>query len=517
MHSVARFGRNITQKHGVALMVTRSVSTSTFELFKIGVGPSSSHTVGPMKAANDFLVELKDLGHFDTTEEVVVDLYGSLALTGKGHATDHACILGLSGVSPEKVDNALEVLDGVMNGSKLILGNERAIKFHEKQHVKWNFERLEEHANAMKLSAFDESGSTVHSQTYFSIGGGFIRTLEEMHHSLQEINQEANAKKLDWHFSTMNELLALCEEHNTTIASIMRHNERHKGYSDEEIDEKLDRIWEVMNGCIERGLNSEEIYLPGTLDVKRRAPGLYLKEKNFARSNSIRTIDQPYMPMLTGMSRVSMYAIAVNEENAGGWSQIVTAPTNGASGIIPSCIRHTLQDLLHERYCKHLPQLYDSHEHCMVKAPRDFLLTAAAVGALFKQNASISGAEAGCQGEVGVASSMAAAGVAACLGGTPGQVENAAEIAMEHSLGLTCDPIDGLVQIPCIERNAMGATKAMNAATLAIMSPADHNVSFDTVVGVMKKIGDDMKMEYKETALGGLALAHKITRSLPAC
>jgi len=217
------------------------------------------------------------------------------------------------------------------------------------------------------------------------------------------------------------------------------------------------------------------------------------------------------------MSKISMYAIAVNEENAGGWSQIVTAPTNGASGVVPACIKHLVTDLLHPRFVRRLPDLYESHAHAMIEAPRIFLLSAAAIGALIKQNSSISGAEAGCMGEVGSASSMAAAGLTACLGGTPAQVENAAEIAMEHSLGLTCDPIDGLVQIPCIERNAMGATKALNAATLALMSESEHHVQFDTVIEVMKKIGEDMKMEYKETALGGLAVAHNIKRSLPEC
>ena len=494
----------------------RSVTTSTFDLFKIGVGPSSSHTVGPMKACNDFVQDLRTKNMLDAVKSVQVELFGSLALTGKGHATDDACLLGLSGVPPDNVTNAVHVLQEINNEHVLRLGGSQAIPFDPKSDLIFRFERRPEHANAMTVKAMLEDGAVVHEQTYFSIGGGFIRTLEEMHASKEELMKEKQEMKLDWHFKNMSELLKICKDKKVDVAAVMRHNERHKGYSDQEIDDKLDRIWAVMNGCIERGLNSQAQFLPGKLGVKRRAPALYQKEKRFARSNSISTIDQPYMPMLNGISKLSMYAIAVNEENAGGWSQIVTAPTNGASGIIPACIKHLLVDLLSPRFVAKLPHLYDSHEHAQFEAPRRFLLTAASVGALFKQNASISGAEAGCQGEVGVASSMAAAGLTACLGGTPDQVESAAEIAMEHSLGLTCDPIDGLVQIPCIERNAMGATKAMNAATLALMSESDHHVPFDTVVEVMKKIGDDMKQEYKETALGGLATA-KIVKALPEC
>mmetsp|Transcript_957 Transcript_957/g.2259 ORF Transcript_957/g.2259 Transcript_957/m.2259 type:complete len:523 (-) Transcript_957:220-1788(-) len=500
-------------------LATRSVTTSTFELFKIGVGPSSSHTVGPMKACNDFVDELRKKDLMDKVDRVQVDLFGSLSLTGKGHATDQACLLGLSGVAPDRVENAVEILHSISRDRMLHLGGEKFISFEEREELTWSFDRKKEHSNAMTVKAFGDSGKTLlFEETYFSIGGGFIRTLHEMHATKAELAQEKEAHLLDLHFKNMKELLVICANKQMDIAEVMHHNELHKGFTEDEVNAKLDRIWGVMNGCIERGLTSTEPMLPGRLEVKRRAPKLYQKEKHFARSNSLPSHEDSFLPLLNGMSKLSMYAIAVNEENAGGWSQIVTAPTNGASGIIPACIKHLITDLLNPRTVRQLKHLYPSYEEAVVLAPRRFLLTAAAIGALFKQNASISGAEAGCQGEVGVASSMAAAGLAACLGGSPGQVENAAEIAMEHSLGLTCDPIDGLVQIPCIERNAMGATKAMNAAALAIVSAEEsHHISFDTVVEVMRQIGNDMKEEYKETALGGLALANKITRSSPAC
>jgi len=471
-----------------------------------------------MKACNEFLCDLKTFGHFETTDKVVIDLYGSLALTGKGHATDHACLLGLSGMKPDAVVGAPALLAAILSSRVLHLGGTKPITFKEESQLKWNFERKKEHSNALTLTSFDSSGDMLYRQTYFSIGGGFIRTLDEMHASQEEVERIKQENKLDLHFRNMAELLTLCDLNKMSIADVMRHNEREKGLTDDEIDDKLDKIWSVMNDCIERGLHSTEIHLPGKLGVKRRAARLFNKERAFARSGSFQTMDQPYLPMLNSLSKVSMYAIAVNEENAGGWSQIVTAPTNGASGIIPSCIKHLITDMLHPRYTKTLPkELYKSHDHALIMAPRIFLLTAAAVGALFKQNASISGAEAGCQGEVGVASSMAAAGLVACLGGNANQCENAAEMAMEHSLGLTCDPIEGLVQIPCIERNAMGATKAMNAATMALMSDDEHHVPFDSVVQVMKKIGEDMKLEYKETSLGGLSIAANIRKSSPAC
>lgn len=494
------------------------MSTSTFELFKIGVGPSSSHTVGPMKACNMFLQQLGD--RVEQVQHVQVELFGSLALTGKGHATDKACLLGLSGMEPEHVVDADEVLENIERERTLLLGGkkrDRAIPFDPTKDIVWQFERLPEHANAMTVRAFDAHGTEVEQDTYFSIGGGFIRTKAEMNASKEEICAEKQEKRLDMHFTNMEELLALCDANDMAIKDVMRHNERAKGLSDEEIDAKLDRIWDVMHQCIMRGLTSTDEYLPGSLKVKRRARRLHEKERHFKRSNSLQTIDQPYLPMLNSMSKLSMYAIAVNEENAGGWSQIVTAPTNGASGVVPACLQHLMVDLLHPRYVNTLKPLYDSYEHAMIQAPRDFLLTAGAIGALIKQNSSISGAEAGCMGEIGSASSMAAAGLAAALGGSPHQVENAAEMAMEHSLGLTCDPIEGLVQIPCIERNAMGATKALNACTLALMSNEEHSVNFDTVIKVMKKIGKDMKAEYKETALGGLAAAFKMKRSMPEC
>jgi len=454
----------------------RGVSTSAFDLFKIGVGPSSSHTVGPMKACNDFVKDLEDLDVLPNVSGIKVKLYGSLALTGKGHASDQACLLGLSGMAPDKVVAAEETLEQIAETRTLALGTQsHVVPFDAKHHIEWIPERRPEHANAMTLVASDDIGATVHQQTYFSIGGGFIRTMEEMHASKAEIEQEMKQAQHDLHFRNMKELLLLCERKGMDIGNVMRHNEREKGRTNEEVNMQLDRIWEVMNACIDRGLTSTETHLPGPLNVKRRAPLLYMREKNFARSDSLSTIDEPYLPMMSGMSRLSVYAIAVNEENAGGWSQIVTAPTNGASGVIPACIRHMMSELLHARYVKKLPHLYESHEHAMVEAPRLFLLTAAAIGALIKQNSSISGAEAGCMGEVGSASSMAAAGLTACLGGSPEQVENAAEIAMEHSLGLTCDPIDGLVQVPCIERNAMGATKALNAATVSYTGPLSQS------------------------------------------
>ena len=482
----------------------RGVSTSTFELFKIGVGPSSSHTVGPMRACNEFLALLDKSGKLDATARVRVDLFGSLALTGKGHATDLACVLGLSGVRPDKVAGAPETLAAVQASKTLKLGGGRPVPFDEGKDLVWNFERKKEHANAVTLTALGAGGETLVAETYFSIGGGFIRTLEQMNQDEEDKNAEKASIQHELNFRSMGELLDFCKELDTDIAGVMRINERAKGLSDEEIDAKLDRIWQTMDQCISKGLTSTDEFLPGSLKVRRRARTLYEKETRFARSNSIGTNDQPYLPMVNSMSRLSLYAIAVNEQNAAvDWSPIVTAPTNGAAGVVPACLKHLVTDLLHARFVKHLPEIYQSHEHAMQKAPRTFLLTAAAVGALIKRNASISGAEAGCMGEVGSASSMAAAGLTACLGGSPDQVENAAEIAMEHSLGLTCDPIEGLVQIPCIERNAMGACKAMNAASLAIMNTQGHSVKFDTVIEVAKRVGEDMKAEYRETSLGG--------------
>jgi L-serine dehydratase len=454
------------------------VVSSVFDLFKIGVGPSSSHTMGPMTAACRFVERLRETGQFEAAARVQAQLYGSLALTGKGHATDRAVLLGLSGNRPDGIDpdKAETIVATIRATGRMQLGGEREIGFDEPSDLRFlQRERLPHHSNGMRFTAFDASGAELEAQVYYSIGGGAI---------VDEAAVSRNAPPdgpadLPYNFSSSEELLAICAREQRTIAEIMRDNER-VARSDEEIDAKLDQIVGAMSACIDRGMAIEGI-LPGGLKVKRRAPPLYrlLIEK------AERTLQDP----LTVLDWVNLWALAVNEENAAG-GRVVTAPTNGAAGIVPAIIRY------YQRFTPHANE----------EGVRIFLLTAAAVGSLFKENASISGAEVGCQGEVGVACSMAAAGLTAALGGTPGQIENAAEIGMEHNLGLTCDPVGGLVQVPCIERNAVGAVKAIEASRLALVGNGDHRVTLDQVIETMRKTGLDMNERYKETSLGGLAV-----------
>jgi len=452
-----------------------------FDLFKIGVGPSSSHTVGPMLAARRFLLECENLAQ---VQHVQVDLYGSLALTGAGHATDKAVLLGLMGetprdVVPETID--AKVAEIVATGKMRLLG-EYSISFNVTNDFLWHKqESLPGHPNGLKFTATRIDGS-VTSQIFYSVGGGFIQSEQEFGHE----PVVAPVVK-PYPFGSMAELLAHGERHDISIAEMMRANESvYEGET--ELNAGLDAIWHVMRNCIETGLREEGV-LPGGLMVKRRAAKLW-------RAAQESSDNLPHDPI----HKVSLYAMAVNEVNAAG-GRVVTAPTNGAAGIIPAILRYYVQD------CR---------QQNVEKGIRDFLLVASAVGMLCKKNASISGAEIGCQGEVGVACAMAAAGLTAALGGTNQQIEAAAEIGIEHHLGMTCDPIGGLVQIPCIERNGMGAVKAITAASLALHSDGTHHVSLDQVIETMRQTGFDMQAKYKETSLGGLAV-HVITVNHAAC
>ncbi|HYG28716.1 MAG TPA: L-serine ammonia-lyase [Allosphingosinicella sp.] len=452
--------------------------SSVFDLFKIGVGPSSSHTMGPMTAACRFVEGLRESGRIAAAARVQADLYGSLALTGKGHASDRAILLGLSGQRPDGIDpdEADKIVSAIRESGRLELGGEREIAFDEPRDLRFlQRERLPHHSNGMRFTAFAADGAELEAKVYYSTGGGAV---------VDEATVSRNAPPegvwdVPFNFSSSEELLAICEREALSIAEVVRENER-AVRSDEEIDAKLDGILAAMDACINRGMAVDGI-LPGGLNVKRRAPALYrlLIEK------AERTLQDP----LTVLDWVNLWALAVNEENAAG-GRVVTAPTNGAAGIVPAIIRY---------YQRFTPRASD-------EGVRTFLLTAAAVGSLFKENASISGAEVGCQGEVGVACSMAAAGLTAALGGSAGQIENAAEIGMEHNLGLTCDPVGGLVQVPCIERNAVGAIKAIEASRLALVGDGSHRVSLDQVIETMRKTGLDMNERYKETSLGGLAV-----------
>ena len=455
-----------------------------FDLFKIGVGPSSSHTVGPMLAARRFLLECADLSK---VSQVQVALYGSLALTGIGHATDKAILLGLMGetpqaVDPESIDEKLSTLatSGIMH----LLG-EYSVKFDILDDLIWHKkEVLPGHPNGMRFTLTRNDGSSF-ERIFYSTGGGFI-------YSEEELNSGSNAGSkavvtVPYPFGTMAELLAHGKRTGLSISAMLRANEL-AHCNEAELDAGLDKLWNVMSHCIERGLQITG-ELPGGLHVQRRAAKLWLTANDLTNA----------LPH-DGMHKVSLYAMAVNEENAAG-GRVVTAPTNGAAGIIPAIVRYYSQD------CKPSnPQ----------QGIREFLLVAAAIGMLCKKNASISGAEIGCQGEVGVACAMAAAGLTAALGGTNEQIETAAEIGIEHHLGMTCDPIGGLVQIPCIERNGMGAVKAITAASLALKSDGIHHVSLDQVIETMRQTGADMQAKYKETSLGGLAV-HVITVNHAAC
>ncbi|MFN7212319.1 MAG: L-serine ammonia-lyase [Lysobacteraceae bacterium] len=455
------------------------MAVSLFDIFKIGIGPSSSHTVGPMRAAARFLERwLQEPGQLGEVARLRAELYGSLALTGRGHGTDKAVLMGFEGHWPDRIDP--DVIPGSLErirGTKRIrLMGTHEIAFDEKRDLVFNKrEKLPYHTNGMRFTAFGADGEVIATRDYYSVGGGFVVNTDEA----AEDRIVADTTELPHPFHSGDELLARCRESGLSIAQLMFENEK-VWRPEAEIREGLDRIWAAMQSCVARGTREEGV-LPGGLKVGRRAPSM-------ARDLSSRP-EAALRDPLTILDWVNLYALAVNEENAAG-GRVVTAPTNGAAGIIPAVGHY------YERFC---PQASAQGIH-------DYLLTAAAIGILYKENASISGAEVGCQGEVGVACSMAAAGLTAALGGTPAQVENAAEIGMEHNLGLTCDPIGGLVQIPCIERNAMGAVKAINAQRMAARGDGSHKVSLDKVIKTMRDTGRDMQDKYKETSRGGLAV-----------
>ena len=454
---------------------------SVFEIFKIGIGPSSSHTVGPMVAAARFL-EKAAATSLPLTGRLTVTLHGSLAFTGKGHGTDRAIVLGLAGETPETMDpdRVDEVLKTMAGRGALILPDGHPVSFNPQRDVIFDFgPALKGHANGMVFRILDDDNNTLLAETYFSIGGGFVQTEAERHAAVSAGKTAAASLDVPYPFRTAAEMLAMGRASGLGIAAMKRANET-VGQSDDKLDARLDRIWDAMRDCMNRGLSLTGI-LPGGLKVKRRAAEIHRKLKQEQGNNSI----QPHQLM----DWLSVYAMAVNEENAAG-GRVVTAPTNGAAGVIPATIRYYL-------------------DHCLgadTAGIRTFLLAAAAIGGLIKHNASISGAEVGCQGEVGSASAMAAAGLCAALGGSNEQVENAAEIALEHHLGMTCDPVGGLVQVPCIERNAFGAVKAVTAASLALRGNGTHFVPLDTCVETMRQTGLDMSERYKETSTGGLAV-----------
>lgn len=448
--------------------------TSVFDLFKIGIGPSSSHTVGPMKAAGLFLSKLIDNQQFDKTIKIQIEFFGSLAFTGKGHHTDRAVLLGLSGfvpetVNPEKIENTIRT---IKNSNVMFLNQEKEIPFDPEMDIRYNFtDTKPAHPNALEFTALSKNEEIITQQLYYSIGGGFVVTEAEMNES-----SENETVDVPYFFSSGNELLEICNSQEILISEVVMENEK-VFRSETEIKNQLSEIWKVMDGCIYSGLQTRGS-LSGGLDVKRRAPELFESLQKEKSTDPLDTMDW-----------INVYAMAVCEENAAS-GKVVTAPTNGAAGIIPAVLKY---------YDTFIPE---SDENGI----RNFLLTAGAIGMLYKQNASISGAEAGCQGEVGVACSMAAAGLTAAMGGSNNEVENAAEIGMEHNLGLTCDPVGGLVQIPCIERNAMGALKAINASRIALRGKGEHKVSLDQVIATMRQTGKDMQSIYKETSLGGLAV-----------
>ncbi len=458
------------------------MSISIFDLFKIGIGPSSSHTVGPMKAAAMFARRLNESGLLPATTRVESRLYGSLGATGKGHGTDKAVLLGLQGAQPETIDpdhiNAL--LREVRAQGKLMLDGVHAVAFVERTDLIFlRRESLPFHPNGVRFSAFAGDGRVLDERRYFSVGGGFVVSQEEADAPPGQPRIVEDTTVLPHPFRSGDELLAAARATGLSIAALVRANER-VWRSDAQIDAGIARIWDAMKACVERGCRTEG-YLPGGMQVRRRAPELF-------RSLTQRP-EQSLRDPLTIIDWVNLYAMAVNEENAAG-GRVVTAPTNGAAGIVPAVLHY---------YDRFVPG-------ASAQGVRDFLLTAGAIGMLYKENASISGAEVGCQGEVGVACSMAAGALCAVMGGTPAQVENAAEIGMEHNLGLTCDPVGGLVQIPCIERNAMGSVKALNAARMALRGDGTHYVSLDKVIKTMRDTGRDMMTKYKETSRGGLAV-----------
>ena len=452
------------------------MAVSVFDLFKIGIGPSSSHTVGPMKAACSFARRLERQGLLEKTGRVRVSLYGSLAHTGRGHGTDKAVMLGLQGELPDRIDpdHIDPALAAIRESSRLSLLGRQAIGFQEKADLLFRKrERLPHHPNGMRFEALGDRGEVLEQREYYSVGGGFVISQDKASEDLIV----TDATELPHPFGTGDQLLAFCERHGLRIAEIMLTNESCWRPA-AETRRRLLNIRLAMRQCMERGFRQQGV-LPGGLRVNRRAPLLHSElSRQRAGADPLSTLDW-----------VNLYALAVNEENAAG-GRVVTAPTNGAAGVIPAVLQY---------YEDFVP---GADEDGVI----EFLLTAGAIGILYLQNASISGAEVGCQGEVGVACSMAAGGLTAAMGGTMPQVENAAEIGMEHNLGLTCDPVGGLVQIPCIERNAMAAVKAINAQRMAFRGDGKHRVSLDKVIKTMRETGADMKSHYKETSRGGLAV-----------
>jgi L-serine dehydratase len=454
------------------------MAISIFELFKIGIGPSSSHTVGPMRAALLFVSGLKENGLLARTHTVKAELYGSLGATGKGHGSDKAVLLGLLGETPDLVDieTIADKLAQIRSSASINLLGQKQVAFIEKEHLLLYRQRtLPYHPNGMRFTAFDSDNAELANKVYYSVGGGFVVN----ENAAGQDRIVSDTTKLPYPFHSGADLLALCHANQFSVSQLMLENEK-VWRSEDQIRSGLLNIWQVMQDCVKRGCAKEGI-LPGPMQVRRRAAEWYRKLST-----------QPEISLrdpLTTLDWVNLYALAVNEENAAG-GRVVTAPTNGAAGIVPAVLHY---------YHRFIPGANDDG---VVR----FLLTAAAIGILYKENASISGAEVGCQGEVGVACSMAAGALAEVMGGTPAQVENAAEIGMEHNLGLTCDPIGGLVQVPCIERNAMGSVKAINAARMALRGDGRHFVSLDNVIKTMRETGADMKTKYKETSRGGLAV-----------
>lgn len=456
---------------------------SIFDLFKVSIGPSSSHTMGPMLAAMRFLKLLRNKNP-DTPISVTVTLYGSLAFTGKGHSTDKAIILGLLGFVPETLepDKVDQYVADLHDKKEIHIEGLPVIHFDPEKDIIFNYDGpLEGHPNGMIFSAKNEASEEILSSVIYSIGGGFIASEEELNNKQAAPQSDFN---VPYPFNSAAEMLAMAKENGLSIADMKRENEKIH-CTNAELDQKIDKIWDVMNNCIERGLARDGI-LPGGLEVKRRAKNIadQLKAEEMNNSKTQHVCNE----------WLSLYAMAVNEENAAG-GQVVTAPTNGAAGVVPATIRY-----------------YIDHVHgAGQEGIRTFLLTAAAIGGIVKHNASISGAEVGCQGEVGAASAMAAAGLCAVLGGNAMQIENAAEIALEHHLGMTCDPAKGLVQVPCIERNGLGAVKAVTAAALALRGDGSHIIPLDNCIETMRQTGMDMADQYKETSQGGLAV------NLPEC
>lgn len=455
------------------------MKTSIFDLFSVGIGPSSSHTVGPMRAANSFIAELLRQGSLKQVANIKAELFGSLGATGKGHGSDVAVMLGLMGEMPETVDTdrVEEIIADIRKQGQILLNGDHSIPLVEKSHIILHKRKsMPGHANGMRIQAIDDAGDILRVKGYYSVGGGFIVDEEKL--DTNAIESDTETRKFPHAFSSGEELLKITEDTGLAISSLMLANEK-VWRTEAEIRQGCLEIWSVMQACVKRGYEREGI-LPGGMRVKRRAPQMYraLQMEPAGSGHSLGSMDW-----------VNLYALAVNEENAAG-GRIVTAPTNGAAGVLPAVMHY---------YWNHCQ---GASEDGIVR----FLLTASAIANLYKMNASISGAEVGCQGEIGSACSMAAGALTEVLGGTPAQVENAAEIGMEHNLGLTCDPVGGLVQVPCIERNAMAAVKAINASKMALRGDGSHFVSLDKVIKTMRDTGRDMRSKYKETARGGLAV-----------